>query len=190
MLRGVAFAAVLCVCAAACGDDPGSDPLLALLAVPPPAGYTEQSASGSLGLDAASSSTPADPAATSRELASDGVSRGYARVWVKGDDFITFEVLRTGGAQQAQHAVAFEHSVLASAPGYVTDDDVNIPGSVVYTMFGTTHSGGKNVFCQGVWFPSGRDVFGVTTCSPLPAGATQVEALAEAQHRAARSAPG
>jgi hypothetical protein len=162
-----------------------SDPLASLLVVPPPAGYTQSSVSGHLDLESASSSTPADPATLTRELSRDGFDHGWAQVWVKGGDFITFEVLRVGGAAQASRVVALEQSALQGAQGYVVTSLQSVPGSVEYTAFASTRRGGKDVFCQGVWFPQARDVYGVTTCSTLPAGGSLVEQLAPAQYAAA-----
>lgn len=170
---------------------PAADPLAALLSVLPPAGYTASAtATGPLDLDAARQSTPADPALLGAELGRDGFDHGYARVWVSGGNFVTFEVLRLHGAAQAQSVVRLERQQLAGAQGYFTSGDPALPGSVAYTMYGTTRSGGHDVFCQGVWFPMARDVYGVTTCSPQPAGGTEVEELAEQQYAATAPAEG
>lgn len=171
---------------AACGgSSTPSDPLAALLVVPPPAGYSQDPASGRLGLEDAAASTPADAGTVSRELAGDGFDHGWARVWVNGGDFINFTVLGVGSPAAAARVVELERSALRSGQGYATTTLPAVPGSVEYTGFGGTRSGGKRVFCQGVWFSRGDDVFGVTTCSPVPAGGVDVEQLATAQYRAA-----
>jgi hypothetical protein len=188
--RAPLFLAGSALLLAACDDasSPSSDPLASLLVVPPPTGYTQSDASGHLDLESAAASTPADPARLSRELSGDGFDHGWAQVWVKGGNFITYEVLRLRGAAQTSRVVALERSALQGAQGYVVTALQAVPGSVEYTMFGTTRSGGHDVFCQGVWFAVSRDVYGVTTCSPLPAGAAVVEQLATAQYGVASQA--
>jgi hypothetical protein len=188
-----AFACVLAGCNDSTSPPSGSngDPLAALLVVPPPAGYvTNTAATGPLDLNAARQSTPADPDQLGTELGRNGFDHGYARVWVNGGDFVTDEVLRLHTTAQARTIVEVERQALADAQGFDATSDTTLPGSVVYTSFSSTRQGGHDVFCQGVWFPMAHDVFGVTTCSTLPAGATGVEQLAETQYAAAASAEG
>jgi len=154
-----------------------------------PQGYAlDGAASGPLDLDAARVATIADPTALGTALARNGFDGGDENVWTAGQRYETDIVFRFRTAAQAAALLEVEHAAMQSGLGVVATPADGIPDSWAYTMFGATRQGNRSVFCQGVWFAAGSDLYGITTCAPTPGDEHQALTRGAAQLQRARGA--
>ena len=137
-------------------------------------------ASGPLGLAGAAAGSPAGTDPTKAALRSANFGGGFARVWTKGDAFMT------------ELAWGFDHPVAAGSfavtlIGLLKSQSVytaampDVQGGHVYTLTGVTKSGSKPVFCQGAIFAAGATVFDVRTCDARPGSTAPASLLAQQQ---------
>lgn len=192
MRRRLLLATTAALALAAC-DGGGAAPsstidASGLLLTAAPQGFTlDAAASGPLDLDAARTATIADPDTLGAALGRDGFSGGAENVWQQGQRFETDIVFEFRTAAQSAAVLDVEHSAMTRGLGVVATPADNIPDSWAYTMFGSTRQGGKSVFCQGVWFTVGADLYGITTCAPSPGDEYAALSRAALQLRRAHS---
>lgn len=137
----------------------------------------------------AASALPTDSTATSAELSSDGYREGYIRIWGSRSNYATMAVLSFGNVTQAAAFLDFERrSISAGVNTYVTVH-ADIPGSFVFVITAPTKQATSTdpVFCNGVWFALEDYAFESVACGATPAWATQVEQVAQAEYRQAKS---
>jgi hypothetical protein len=192
----VAAAVLLAAALSACDDSAATNPggsaaAAAQLLGSGPQGFTlNAAASGPLSLAAARVATLADPDTLGTALGRNGFDAGHATVWQHGTDYETDMVLRFHTSEQALAVLDVEHQAMRSGTGVFASAVESIPNSWAYTMFGATRSGGRQVFCQGVWFAVDADLYGVTTCGATPAGESAAVARAGQQYQRALSLAG
>jgi hypothetical protein len=181
VLLGCAIGAAALLTACDDSSKPSGNAATALLLPGGPQGYTlNASASGPLDLNSARVATIADPDTLGTALGRNQFDTGASAVWQQGDDYETDIVFRFHTPAQAQAVLDVEHRAMDALGSVATAPDT-IPQAWAYTMFGSTRSGGKQVFCQGVWFAASADLYGITTCSPLPGGEDRMLARAALQ---------
>lgn len=176
----------------ACGESSTGQSLANLVLSSPPAGYTAQAVAGgdgSMSIDDAASATPADPAAV-RPFLQGAAWRGtIARVWVRGQDYAEDIGFAFSTAAQAQRFAQFEVDALKSS---VTDYVYPLPqvaGGQAFILYSQTRVGGRNVFCNGVWFAFNANAFEVLTCGAAPQDGQLAASLATSQLTRAGGSP-
>ena len=157
------LALAACDSSSASGTSGGASPLLTQAG----AGFT-QKLDVALDLDAASRATPAPAAATRSVLRDQGFSKGAERVWTEGDEYITALSLNLSTGFAAGTFVTFEAGQLRSSPSVVVYPDTQIPGAEAFTLNGATRAGGRQTFCQGVWYALGTAAYEVDDCADAP----------------------
>jgi len=132
-----------------------------------PAGYRLR-VDTSLPLDKVAAATPADPAASTAQLRSDGFLGGWSRVWTSGDDDVEVVAMELGDQFRAADFVRFQLGQLAQGAGVVTYAAGGIPGATAFSLSGNTRARRRQVFCQGVWLTVGQYAFEITDCAGAP----------------------
>ena len=179
---------------AACGESSTSQSLSSVMLPSPPSGYTQQSVSGGdgdLGIDDASSATPADPGAVRAFLQSVSWRGAQIRVWVQGSSYaedIGYAFASTADAGRFQ---GLEVGALKQvSTDYVYSMAPQVPGGEGFILYSQTRVGGRNVFCNGAWVLVGTDVFELLTCGATPQDGSLATALAVQQLQRAGGSPG
>lgn len=186
------LAAVTCAALVACsggGGDAGPG-VSGLLPSTPGAGLPSSVVTQEQ-LDAgeAASALPSDSGATSAELSSHGYRDGYIRIWGSPSNYATMAVLSFGNVSEAAAFRDFERTSMAAGVNTYVTAHPGIPGSFVFVITAATKQAvsGDPVFCNGVWFALADYAFESLACGATPAWATQVEQVAQAEYRKARS---
>ena len=161
----------IAVALCACGDNGLAS---VALASPPVQGYTAQPVgdNGSLTLDDAATATPADPMHVRQLLTTRSWAGAFERIWAAGDDYLVDLIYEFPTAESASAFATLEISeIKANAANFVyaVSPVRNAQGFVLYSQ---TRQGGKNVFCNGVWFSIHARAFETLDCSSSPNGGT------------------
>jgi hypothetical protein len=176
------LAALLACCG--CGSD-AAQSLGDLMLSSPPIGFHTQVVGdgGSLSLDDAASATPIDPARVRASLQHLSWRAAYARVWVNGAAYIEDLGFAFGSDADARAFADFEVAQLQNGVNtYVFALDA-VPRAQVFIVNTVTRIGGRNVYCDGVWFPLHANTFEVLACADSPGDWHQVAQLATDQYR-------
>jgi hypothetical protein len=179
-------APALLVCTLVACDDQASH--LGNLLIASVAGYSVSSPdSGALDREAAAQSLPTSADVTGRALDAAGFSAGYSRVFLGGStsgDYVLASVYAVSSPATAARFVDAEKQALAATGSVAPFADARIPGAAGFILSGPTKRGNRDVFCEGVLFPKGAQVYAITTCSPLPGDTVLATQIAETQVRA------
>lgn len=176
----------------ACGGSSTGHSLAGVVLNVPPSGYTAQQVSGGAGtlsIDEASSATPADPSAVHRFLQSTSWRGAVVRVWVHGQDYAEDIGFAFASGSDAQRFAQLEVDALKSSPTNFVYPFPQAPDGNAFILYSQTRVGGRNVFCNGVWFAYNLDAFELLTCGAVPQDGTLAASLAISQLQHAGGSP-
>jgi hypothetical protein len=185
-------AGMLVAALSACGESSTGQSLGSLVLSAPPAGYTAQpvaGADGVMSIDDASRATPADPASVRAFLQSTAWRGTIARVWVHGQDYAEDIGFAFATAAEAQRFAQLEVGALQSSATNYVYPFAQVPRGEAFILFSQTRVGGRNVFCNGVWFAFSENAFEVLTCGAVPQDGQLAASLAISQLQRAGGSP-
>lgn len=171
---------------AACGESAGSQSLANVVLNTTPQGFHSQVVgdNGVLSIDDAASATPADPSTVHRYLDSSSWRGAYARVWVSGANYVEDLGFLFAAGSGAQGLVDLEIRQIKTGQGNYVYPVTDIPGAQGFILYSQTRVGGRNVFCNGIWFAHDADAFELLTCGATPGDDFRASQMAADQFRA------
>jgi hypothetical protein len=171
------------VLATACTGSSSED-LSRLLDSGAPAGFRAgpDDANGSLSSSEAAQSAPVPREELKRFFDDHDYEAGYARVWTKGDAFVTTVVYRFGGARHATGLVALVRSSFAAVQGGEATDFRGIPGAVDYQFYVRPAPDQPYQLCRGLVFAVAEYAHLVSGCGSTPPDGPMLELRAKEQH--------
>lgn len=177
---------------AGCGESSTGLSLTSIVLSAAPTGYSAQPVAGGDGtvsIDDASSATPADPAAVHAFLQSSSWRGTVVRVWVSGQDYAEDIGFAFASAGDAQRFAQLEVDALRASPTNYVYTVPQIPAAQAFILYSQTRVGGRNVFCNGIWFPFQAQTFELLTCGAVPQDGQLAISLATAQLQRAGGTP-
>lgn len=181
MVKRLVLLAVLV--ATACTGSSSED-LSRLLDSGAPAGFQvgPDDANGSLSSADAAQSAPVPREELKDYFDDHDYEAGYARVWTKGDSFVTTVVYRLGEARDATGLVALVRSSFATVQGGEATDFRGIPGAVDYQFYVRPAPEKPYQLCRGLVFAVAEYVHLVSGCGTAPPDGPMLERRATEQH--------
>lgn len=137
-------------------------------------------ATGPLSRDLAARSTSVPAATLDGFLGSHGFQSGYARVWQRGEEFISAATYHFYADRDAAAFVQLPRSALAASAAVRASVDPALPDAAAFVL--TASVSGRTRFCASEWFASRRNASVVTRCAGFPLSVDQVAAAAHRQH--------
>lgn len=185
---GVLTAAAL---GAACGDASTDQSLANIVLSSAPQGYSSTAVgdNGTLPIDQAASATPADPASVQAYLQKTSWRGAYARVWVRGSDYVEDIGFAFAAAKDAQGLVDLEVDQIRAGQGNYVYPLAAVPKGQGFILYSQTRVGGRNVFCNGAWFAYQVHAFEVLTCGASPGDSSVATAMSSQQYQVAGGVP-
>lgn len=177
------FVLLVVLVATACTGSSSED-LSRLLDGAAPVGFQAgpDDANGSLSSSEAAQSAPVPGKELKRFFDDHDYEAGYARVWTKGDSFVTTVVYRFGRARDAAGLVALVRSSFASVQGGEATDFRGIPGAVDYQFYVRAAPEKPYQLCRGLVFAVAEYAHLVSGCGTSPPDGKMLERRATEQH--------